>query len=62
MVFDVSKISGIGEYTVKPGKTRELYMKGDKVHYPDAEGDVYESLIDGNVWSPEAYPDGWKKQ
>jgi predicted DNA-binding protein (MmcQ/YjbR family) len=31
MVFDISKISGIGEYTVKPGKTRELYMKGDKV-------------------------------
>ena len=36
------------------------YMTGDKVHYPDADGPVYESLIDGNVWSPEAYPQGWK--
>lgn len=36
------------------------YMTGDKVHYPDAEGPVYESLIDNNVWSPEAYPDGWR--
>ena len=33
------------------------YMKGDKVKY---EGVVYESLIDNNVWSPTAYPAGWK--
>lgn len=36
------------------------YMTGDKVHYPDADGPVYESLIDNNVWSPEAYPAGWQ--
>lgn len=35
------------------------YMKGDMVHYPDADGPVYESTIDNNVWSPEAYPQGW---
>ena len=34
------------------------YMKGDMVRF---EGDVYESLIDNNVWSPSAYPAGWKK-
>lgn len=33
------------------------YMKGDKVLF---EGTVYESLIDNNVWSPTAYPAGWK--
>lgn len=33
------------------------YMTGDKVRY---KGKVYESLIDNNVWSPEAYPQGWK--
>ena len=33
------------------------YNKGDKVMY---NGVVYESLIDGNVWSPEAYPAGWQ--
>lgn len=36
------------------------YMIGDKVHYPNAEGPVYESLIDNNTWSPEAYPAGWR--
>lgn len=37
------------------------YMTGDKVHYPTADDPVYESLIDNNVWSPEAYPAGWKE-
>ena len=23
-------------------------------------GNVYESLLEGNVWTPEAYPDGWR--
>ena len=35
------------------------YMKGDKVLYPDENGAVYESLVDTNVWSPTAYPQGW---
>lgn len=34
------------------------YMKGDKVKY---NGKIYESVIDNNVWSPEAYPQGWKE-
>ena len=34
------------------------YRKGDKVAY---KGKTYESLIDNNVWSPEAYPQGWKE-
>lgn len=34
------------------------YMKGDKVRF---EGSIYESLIDNNIWSPSAYPAGWKK-
>lgn len=33
------------------------YMTGDKVRY---NGHVYESIIDNNIWSPEAYPAGWK--
>ena len=32
------------------------YSKGDKVTY---KGKTYESSIDSNVWSPEAYPAGW---
>lgn len=34
------------------------YMTGDKVKY---EGVIYESLINNNVWSPAAYPAGWKQ-
>ena len=33
------------------------YMKGKKVLY---NGKVYESLIDNNSFSPDAYPAGWK--
>lgn len=34
------------------------YNKGDRMRYTD--GHVYESLIDTNTYSPEAYPQGWK--
>ena len=34
------------------------YMKGDKVMFNNK---VYESLIDGNVWSPAVYPGGWQE-
>lgn len=34
------------------------YMIGDKVRY---NGKIYESLIDNNIWSPEAYPAGWSE-
>lgn len=34
------------------------YNRGDKVRF---NGVVYESLIDGNVWSPEAYPQSWRE-
>ena len=33
------------------------YKKGDKVMF---EEKIYESTIDGNVWSPSAYPQGWQ--
>lgn len=41
---------------VQPGSTNP-YKKGDKVLFG---GHVYESLIDGNVWSPVGYPAGWQ--
>ena len=37
------------------------YMTGDKVYFPTAEDDIYESNMDNNVWSPAAYPRGWNK-
>lgn len=41
----------------QPGSTNP-YMRGDKVKF---NGKIYESVIDNNVWSPEAYPQGWKE-
>ena len=41
---------------VQPDATT-AYKKGDKVMF---EGKVYESTIDGNVWSPTTYPAGWQ--
>lgn len=32
------------------------YMRGDKVRF---EGNIYESVIDNNIWSPASYPAGW---
>lgn len=46
---------------VQPDSTNP-YMTGDKVYYPTAQDDVYQSLIDNNVWSPADYPQGWQKQ
>lgn len=44
----------------QPTGAQDAYNTGDRVHYPDAAGPVYESTIDGNVWSPETYPAGWR--
>ena len=42
----------------QPTGSTDAYKKGDKVTF---NGSTYESLIDANVWSPSAYPVGWKK-
>ena len=42
---------------VQPDSTN-AYMKGNKVKF---NGKIYESVIDNNVWSPTAYPAGWKE-
>lgn len=40
-----------------PTGAHDAYNIGDVVDY---NGTLYESLIDGNVHSPDAYPDGWR--
>ena len=42
----------------QPTGAQDAYKIGDKVKF---EGSTYESLINGNTWSPTAYPQGWKK-
>lgn len=42
----------------QPTGAHDAYNTGDIVDY---NGTLYESLIDGNAYSPEAYPAGWKE-
>lgn len=44
---------------VQPTGAHDAYNTGDKVTY---NGKRYVSLIDGNVYSPDAYPAGWEEQ
>jgi len=43
---------------VQPLGASDAYSKGDRVTF---QGQVWESTIDTNVWSPTAHPAGWKK-
>lgn len=42
----------------QPTGAHDAYGTGDQVTF---EGAVYESVMDGNTWSPSAYPAGWKR-
>lgn len=44
----------------RPTGAHDAYNTGDRVHYPDEDGPIYVSKIDGNTWSPEEYPQGWE--
>lgn len=41
----------------QPSGAHDAYNIGDIVNY---NGTLYKSLIDGNTWSPDAYPAGWE--
>lgn len=41
----------------QPTGAQDAYNTGDIV---DFGGTLYQSIIDGNVWSPDAYPAGWE--
>ena len=48
--------NGIPEWS-QPISSVDAYNIGDEVMY---NGVHYKSLIDGNVWAPDAYPQGWE--
>ena len=55
----VRKVAGAApDEWVQPVGASDAYRKGDRVLF---QGNVWESTIDANVWSPSAYPAGWKK-
>ena len=57
-LWKVVQPEGVIPDFVQPTGVHDAYMKGEKVKF---NGSVYESLIDNNVYSPTAYPHGWKK-
>ena len=42
---------------VQPLGASDAYNTGDIVSY---NGELYRSTIDGNVWAPDIYPQGWE--
>jgi len=48
--------SGYPEWA-QPLGASDAYNTGDIVSY---DGVLYQSVIDGNVWAPDAYPAGWE--
>ena len=52
----VDPATGLDEWQ-QPSGAHDAYNTGDRVIY---NGSVYESIINGNVWSPDAYPAGWR--
>lgn len=44
---------------VQPTGAHDCYNTGAKITF---KGNRYTCLIDGCVWSPEEYPQGWKKE
>lgn len=55
-----TEVAKPGEIPVwrQPTGAQDAYNKGDLVHYPDADGPVYRSTVDANVWEPGVY--GWE--
>lgn len=43
---------------VQPTGAHDAYKVGDKITY---NGKKYECIFDGCVWTPDAYPQGWKE-
>ena len=43
---------------IKPEGAHDCYNEGDKITY---NGKKYICLINGCVWSPDEYPQGWKE-
>jgi RNA processing factor Prp31 len=54
---DTGEETEIIDEFVQPEGAHDAYMTGDKVEF---EGDIYESTIDNNVYSPSDYPQGWE--
>ena len=57
-LWKVVQPEGVIPDFVQPTGVHDAYMIGEKVKF---NGSIYESLIDNNVYSPTAHPQGWKE-
>lgn len=57
-----TEVAKPGEIPVwrQPTGAQDAYRLGDKVHYPDEDGNVWVSTAENNVWEPGVY--GWEKE
>lgn len=55
-----TEVAKPGEIPVwrQPTGAQDVYMTGDKVHYPDIDGPVYICIFDYNTYAPGVY--GWE--
>lgn len=54
----MTEIELYGISNAKAG-AQDAYQKGDKVKYPNINGEIYISIINNNVWEPNIYV--WEK-
>lgn len=57
-----TEVAEPGEIPVwrQPTGAQDAYQTGDMVYYPDRDGNIYRSVIDNNIWSPDQFPQGWE--
>lgn len=55
---EVSFTEGVEDWQ-QPTGAHDAYNVGDRVMF---EGAVYVSLVNGNIWSPADYPQGWRAE
>lgn len=55
-----TEVAAPGEIPVwrQPTGAQDAYRIGDKVHYPDINGPIYECTSDYNIYPPDQF--GWK--
>lgn len=55
-----TEVAAPGEILVwkQPTGAQDAYRIGDKVHYPDINGPIYECTSDYNIYPPDQF--GWK--
>lgn len=56
------EIAAPGEYReIKDGMLSTEAFAKDEIGWYQTKDNLWKSLIDNNVWTPEAYPAGWEK-